>query len=129
MKISIHLVDIHLSSHSSLQLASSGEAPGRLQQEALQLPLQSIVWSVLPNLNMLPYLPAFAFFGPGPYKGTIFRCNRLNGCISRNRIFTRLLHPQHLGGIWCGLMPYRMPFDTLIEYPEPWLQQTRGSLS
>ena len=42
---------------------------------------------------------------------------------------TRLLHPQHLGGIWSGLMPYRMPFDTLIEYPEPWLQQTRGSLS
>ena len=41
----------------------------------------------------------------------------------------RLLHPQHLGGIWAGLMPYRMPFDTLIEYPEPWLQQTRGSLS
>ena len=42
---------------------------------------------------------------------------------------TRLLHPQHLGGVWSGLMPYRLPFDTLSEYPEPWLQQTRESLS
>ena len=42
---------------------------------------------------------------------------------------TRLLHPQHLGGIWSSLMPYRLPFDTLSKYLEPWLQQTRGSLS
>ena len=41
----------------------------------------------------------------------------------------RLLHLQHLGGIWSGLMPYRLPFDTLSGYPEPWLQQTSGSLS
>ena len=45
------------------------------------------------------------------------------------RLVTRLRHPQHVGGIWSGLMPYRLPFDTLSEYPEPWLQQTRGSLS
>ena len=41
----------------------------------------------------------------------------------------RLLHLQHLGGIWSGLMPYSMPFSPLSEYPEPWLQQKRGSLS
>ena len=45
------------------------------------------------------------------------------------RVLTRLLHPQHLHGIWSGLMPYRLPFDTLGEYSEPWLQQTRISLS
>ena len=44
-------------------------------------------------------------------------------------VYTRLLHPKHFGGIWSGLTPYRLPFDTLSEYPEPWLQQTRGSLS
>ena len=55
-----------------------------------------------------------------------------NICISRKNYFfmhNRLLYPQHLGGIWSGLMPYRLPFDTPSEYPEPWLQQTRGSLS
>ena len=31
----------------------------------------------------------------------------------------RLLHPQHLDGIWSGLMPYRLPFDNLSEYQEP----------
>ena len=45
------------------------------------------------------------------------------------RVKSRLLHPHHLGGIWSGLTPYKLPFDTLSEYPEPWLQQTRGSLS
>ena len=45
------------------------------------------------------------------------------------RVLTRLLYPQHLHGIWSGLMPYRLPFDTLGEYSEPWLQQTRISLS
>ena len=47
----------------------------------------------------------------------------------QERLHIRLLHPQHLGGIWSGLTPYMLPFDTLIEYPEPWLQETRGSLS
>ena len=45
------------------------------------------------------------------------------------RVKSRLLHPHHLGGIWSGLTPYKLPFDTLSEYPEPWLQQTRGNLS
>ena len=31
----------------------------------------------------------------------------------------RLLHPQHLDGIWLGLTPYRVPLDTLSEYSEP----------
>ena len=44
-------------------------------------------------------------------------------------ISNRLLHLQHLSGIWSGLMPYRLLFDTLSEYPEPWLQQTSGSFS
>ena len=34
-----------------------------------------------------------------------------------------------IGGIWLGLTPYRLPIDTLSEYPEPWFQQTRGILS
>ena len=42
-------------------------------------------------------------------------------------MFRRLLHPQHLCGIWSDLTPYRLPFDTHSEYPEPRLQQTRGS--
>ena len=32
---------------------------------------------------------------------------------------TRVLKPQHLCGIWSGLTPYRLPLDTLSEYPEP----------
>ena len=30
-----------------------------------------------------------------------------------------LLYPQHFNGIWSGLTPYRLPFDTLGEYSEP----------
>ena len=30
-----------------------------------------------------------------------------------------LLKIQHLYGIWSGLTPYRLPLDTLSEYPEP----------
>ena len=29
-----------------------------------------------------------------------------------------MLNPQHLYGIWLGLTPYRLPLDTLSEYPE-----------
>ena len=32
----------------------------------------------------------------------------------------RLLHPQHLDGIWIGQHQYRMPLAPLSEYPEPW---------
>ena len=35
------------------------------------------------------------------------------------KVSHRLLHPQHLDGIWSGLTPYRLPLDTLSEYPEP----------
>ena len=45
------------------------------------------------------------------------------------RLLEALIPVQLLGGIWSGLTPYKLPFDTLSEYPEPWLQQTRGSLS
>ena len=31
----------------------------------------------------------------------------------------RLLHHQHLDGIWLGLTPCRLPFDTLSEYLKP----------
>ena len=34
---------------------------------------------------------------------------------------SRLLHPQHLSGIWSCLMLYRLPFVTNSEHPEPWL--------
>ena len=33
---------------------------------------------------------------------------------------TRLLHPQHLVGIWIGQDQYRLPLATLNEIPEPW---------
>ena len=33
---------------------------------------------------------------------------------------TRLLHPQHLDGIWIGLIQYRLPLAPPCEYPEPW---------
>ena len=36
------------------------------------------------------------------------------------RSCTRLLHPHHLDGIWTGQTPYRLPYNTLSEYPEPW---------
>ena len=36
----------------------------------------------------------------------------------KGRGFNRLLHPQHLDGIWLGLTLYRL-LDTLSEYPEP----------
>ena len=32
----------------------------------------------------------------------------------------RLLHPQHLDGIWTGQTQYRLPYAPLSEYPEPW---------
>ena len=38
----------------------------------------------------------------------------------RQLLYTRLLHPQHLDGIWIGQDQYRMPLASLSEYPEPW---------
>ena len=35
------------------------------------------------------------------------------------RVWLRVLKPQHLYGIWFVLTPYRLPLDTLSEYPEP----------
>ena len=35
-------------------------------------------------------------------------------------MYIRLLHPQHLDGIWIGLIQYRLPYAPLSEYPEPW---------
>ena len=32
----------------------------------------------------------------------------------------RLLHPQHLDGIWTGQTQCRLPYTPLSEYPEPW---------
>ena len=63
-----------------------------------------------------------------PCGGRVRHSSKEYLCPSRSALI-RLLHPQHLGGIWSVLTPYRLPFDTLSEYPEPWLQQKRGSLS
>ena len=49
------------------------------------------------------------------------RCHVTACTQCRVTVFTRLLHPQHLGGIRSGLTPHRLPLDNLIEYPEPWL--------
>ena len=35
-------------------------------------------------------------------------------------VSSRLLHPQHLDGIWIGQNQYRLPYAPLSEYPEPW---------
>ena len=35
-------------------------------------------------------------------------------------VYTRLLHPQHLDGIWIGQNQYRLPLAPLNEFPEPW---------
>ena len=37
-----------------------------------------------------------------------------------DRAITRLLHPQHLDGIWIGQDQYRLPLAPLYEFPEPW---------
>ena len=37
----------------------------------------------------------------------------------KQTVYSRLLKPQHLYGIWSGLTPYRLLLDTLSEYPEP----------
>ena len=36
------------------------------------------------------------------------------------RVASRLLYPQHLNGIWTGPLQFRLPYDTLSKYPEPW---------
>ena len=36
------------------------------------------------------------------------------------RVKSRLIHPQHLGGIWIGQNQYRLPLAPLNEYPESW---------
>ena len=41
-------------------------------------------------------------------------------CSVHCTLYTRLLHPQHLDGIWIGLIHYRLPYAPLSEYPEPW---------
>ena len=38
----------------------------------------------------------------------------------------RLLHPQHLDGIWTGQTQYRLPYAPLSEYPEPWSWKVEG---
>ena len=35
-------------------------------------------------------------------------------------IYSRLLHPQNLDGIWIGQDQYRLPLAPLNEFPEPW---------
>ena len=42
-------------------------------------------------------------------------------------VYSRLLHPQYLDEILTGLTQYRLPFDTLGEYPEPWSWKISGS--
>ena len=37
-----------------------------------------------------------------------------------DRLVIRLLHPQHLDGIWIGQNKSRLPLAPLNEFPEPW---------
>ena len=49
-------------------------------------------------------------------------------CVSLWQILCiRLLHPQHLNGIWSGMTPYRVPLNILSEYQEPWSWKMSGS--
>ena len=36
-------------------------------------------------------------------------------------------HPQHSDWIWTGTTPYRLPYNTLSEYPDPWSWKISGS--
>ena len=38
----------------------------------------------------------------------------------RSYVDIRLLHLQHLGGIWIGQDQYRLPLAPLNEFTEPW---------
>ena len=33
---------------------------------------------------------------------------------NKSVLYSRLLHPQHLDGIWSGLIWYRLPLDILV---------------
>ena len=44
----------------------------------------------------------------------------IKSCIVSKTVDSRLLHPQHLDGIWIGQNQYRLPLAPLNEYPEPW---------
>ena len=42
---------------------------------------------------------------------------------------SRLLHPQHLDGIWIGQDQYRMPLASLSEYPNPGSEKLQEGVS
>ena len=44
----------------------------------------------------------------------------LENVINKLWILPKLLHPQHLDGIWVGQDQYRLPLGPLDEFPEPW---------
>ena len=47
--------------------------------------------------------------------------NTINIIFQRETIsIIRLLHLQHLNGIWIGQDQYRLPLAPLNEFPEPW---------
>ena len=41
-------------------------------------------------------------------------------------MYTRLLHPKHLDGIWIGQDQYRLPLAPLNEFPDPWCGKMSG---
>ena len=45
-------------------------------------------------------------------------CVRYVQCVKS--MCSRLLHLKHLDGIWTGWTPFRLPYETLSDYTEPW---------
>ena len=84
-------------------------------------------------LQLLPETAQFPRPQPRQCRAIARYCTQLQGCACTctkincicifNCSFTctcaRLLHPQRLDGIWTGKHPYRLPYNTLSEYPEP----------
>ena len=79
-------------------------------------------------LHFLYFQPAYYPHLSKKYTRIIpaFWQNLTRGRLWQHCIGIRLLHPQHLDGICTGQHPYRLPYDTLSEYPEPWSWKISG---
>ena len=51
------------------------------------------------------------------YQGCNVTHTQIRDC---SNVHARLLHPQHLDGIWIGQDQYRLPLAPLNDFPEPW---------
>ena len=72
-------------------------------------------------LVLVPFivpLVVFQALGMAVLGGVVLGSDGLGGDVLGVR--ARLLHPQHLEGIWIGQDQQRLPLAPLNEFPEPW---------